>query len=193
MLAVNSGGYLPLSTSLFFVSSQAVSRRLGDLFNFVWTTAAALWNLRSQVKGFVETVGHADHYQLNDRFVKGSGITSADLITTCLKTTWHGQEEQLAKFVLFELCAIYEAWLDDVVPRAVPNTRVQEVVKSLQFPTRPGAHYSLRRAIQVVNSRRSAVMKAEFFPILKANSKIPGATSRICWWRIDILKKLEIR
>ena len=31
--------------------------------------------------------------------------------------------------------------------------------------------YSLRQAIQVVNGRRSAVMKAEFFPILKANSK----------------------
>lgn len=153
------------------MSTQAVSRRLGDLFNFAWTTAAALWNLRWQVKGFVEATGHADHYQLNDRFVKGSGITSADLISTCLNTTWHGQQEQFAKFVLFELCAIYEGWLDDVVPRAVPNSRVRDVIKSLQFPTRPGNQYSLRQAIQVVNRRRSAVMKAEFFPILKSNPK----------------------
>jgi hypothetical protein len=153
------------------VSTPAVTARLGDLFNFVWTTSAALWNLRWQVKGYVDATGHADHYQLNDRFVKGSGITSADLITTCLKTTWPGQQEQFAKFVLFELCAMYEGWLDDVVPRAVPNNRVQEVIKSLQFPTLPGNHYSLRRAIQIVNSRRSAVIKTEFFPILKGNPK----------------------
>ena len=160
-----------MATSLFFQSSQSVTKRLGDLFNFVWSTAAALWNLRWQVQGFVDATGADDNAQLHERFVMGSGITSADLKTSCIRTTWEGEQEQFAKFLLFELCGLYEAWLEDVVPRAVPTAKVDQVTKSLQFPTRPGQNVSFSNAIQIANANHSAVMKAEFFPTLKAHKK----------------------
>jgi hypothetical protein len=96
--------------TLFFEASQGVTAQLSELFNFTWPTLAALWNLRWQVLGYVQTTGTVDHHELNARFVRGSGIPSADLKSACLVSTWDAQQEQFAKFVLFELCALYEAW-----------------------------------------------------------------------------------
>jgi hypothetical protein len=84
--------------------------------------------------------------------------------------SWDAQQEQFAKFVLFELCGLYEAWLEDVVPRSVSGN-VDSIVKALQFPTKPGKQRSFQKALRAVNANRSNVMKAEFFPVLKAHRK----------------------
>lgn len=160
-----------MAATFFFQSSQNVTKRLGELFNFVWSTAAALWNLRWQVHGFVNATGTDDNARLHERFVKGSGITSADLNTSCIGTTWEGQQEQFAKFLLFELCGLYEAWLEDVAPRAVSVRQIDRVTKSLQFPTRPGPYACFADALRIVNVNHSVVMKAEVFPTLKAHRK----------------------
>ena len=42
---------------LFFSASNDVISQITDLYDFVWPTASAIWNLRWQVKGFVNEVG----------------------------------------------------------------------------------------------------------------------------------------
>jgi hypothetical protein len=156
---------------VFFEATQSVTFRMGELFNFAFSTAAALWNLRQQVQEFIETTGITDQYRLHDRFVAGSGVTSADLITSCIRMSWSQQQEQFAKFLLFELCALYEGWLDDVVPRCVSSRHVEQVEKDLQFPNRLGGRRSFPNGLRIVNASRSRVMKDEFLPFLKAHPK----------------------
>jgi hypothetical protein len=40
----------------FFPSTESATDQITELFGFVWPTAAALWNLRWQVKGFLQEV-----------------------------------------------------------------------------------------------------------------------------------------
>jgi hypothetical protein len=44
-----------MSHYLFFRSSRAAYQQVAELFDFVWPTAAALWNLRWQVRDLLLT------------------------------------------------------------------------------------------------------------------------------------------
>lgn len=156
----------------FFEATQGVTDRLGELFDFAWPAAASMWNLRWQVQGFVAATSVATSDDLYSRFVHGSGLKRFDLRKPCLKATWQFQQDQLAKFVLFELCGLFESWLDDIVPRSVVTGQVQRTIKDLQFPTNTTPRLSgLGRAVQTVNARRSSAMVNEFYPVLKAHRK----------------------
>lgn len=156
--------------TLFFESSQSITKRLGELFDFFWPAMAGLWNLRWQVHGFSNVTGKREALELYAKFVEGSGVTSANLKVACLETKWTEQKEQFARFLLVELCALYEGWLEDVVPRVVSTTHVKKVQDNLQFPSstsprKPG----LAGAIAIINASPSSLLKTEFFPSLSAN------------------------
>jgi hypothetical protein len=163
---------------LFFATSQGVTDRLGELFNFVWANTVAMWTLRDQVGRFIAETGSRTEEELAARFVKPSGVTSADLRTTCLKWTWEQQQEQFAKILLFELCGLYEAWLEDVVvramPRGTPDKDLDRIQKGLQYPSgvnNKNQPQGFGSAIATVNQHKSVVMTKEFFPVLKAHRK----------------------
>src|SRR5262245_48517128 len=97
--------------SLFFEASRSVNQHLSDLCNFVWASAVGMWNLRQQVDAYFNDRGDRTEGELHERFVEGSGVTSADLRTSCRKWTWEQTQEQIARVLLFELCALLEGWL----------------------------------------------------------------------------------
>ena len=103
---------------LFFETSRSAFQQVSDLFDFVWPTAVALWNLRWQVQGFAGTKTHVTKAELHGRFVLGSGVHSANIARACLDTTWEEHQGQFAKFLLIDLFALYEGWL---------STRPQEL------------------------------------------------------------------
>src|SRR5271166_4590543 len=82
---------------LFFETSRSAFQQVSDLFDFVWPTAVALWNLRWQVQGFAGTKTHVTKAELHGRFVLGSGVHSANIERACLDTTWEEQQGQFAK------------------------------------------------------------------------------------------------
>lgn len=63
----------------FFTSTAAFKNQYTALFDFLQPTAAALWNLRWQVRGYLATVPDATKEDLMGRFVQGSGIHSVNL------------------------------------------------------------------------------------------------------------------
>lgn len=167
-----------MAQGLFFTTSQGLADRLGELFNFVWANAVAMWTLREEVVRFFTDRVNPTEEELATRFVKPSGVTSADLRTTCMKWTWDEQKEQFAKILLFDLCGLYEAWLEDVVERAMPagtsDGDLEQIRKGLQFPTgkdKKNRPRGFAVAMSQVNKFRSAVMIQEFFPVLKAHRK----------------------
>jgi hypothetical protein len=160
------------SPSTFFESSQSITDRLAELNNFTWPTVAALWNLRWQVQGFAAVTGKREVKELHERFVAGSGVTSANLKVACLETTWEAQQEQFARFLLFELCGLFEAWLEEVVPRAISAGKVRTLTKCLQFPSGLGQKASgLAAGLAVIKAERSTLMHKELLPTLQVNPK----------------------
>ena len=69
---------------------------MAEVFIFIWPTATALWNLRWQVRGFLDTVDNASQDQLSRRFVEGVDLPESDLRRTCVEQIWEQQKEQFA-------------------------------------------------------------------------------------------------
>jgi len=99
--------------------------------------------------------GDSSQGSLHDLFVADNGIASVDLRTTCLGWSWDQYKGRLAKGLLTELCALYERWLEDVVPRSTPRQHVKKVVKALQYPTSLARERGFRAAIAIVNEHQS--------------------------------------
>lgn len=104
-----------MTTKLLFDSTQEACKEITRLFEFVWPTAVALWNLRWQVDGFMKSVPDATWEDVNARFVVGSKIHGADIRRMSKQVSWEDQKEQFAKFVLTNAFAIYESWAKNMI------------------------------------------------------------------------------
>lgn len=156
---------------LFFSVSNDVIDEITELYNFAWPAASAMWNFRWQVKGFVNEVGRENVTDKNllDRFDWGSGIHGVNIREAVLEKTWSEQQEQFAKFILTNLIAIYEGWIDNL----------QEILgfdddyaKWLQFPSgtnRRGVPRGVRPAIAHIVSTRSSTIENAFCTVLASH------------------------
>jgi hypothetical protein len=160
-----------MARHLFFRESRGVEQQLTDLFNFVWPTAAALWNLRWQVLGYTAARPDYAEKELVDRFLAGSGIRSADLKSACVTTTWDEQRDQFSRFLLIQTCAVYESWLS-VVPAVVGLPALES---RLQFPTdhkgKGGAKRGVGVGLDDINASESALLRDNFYASLIKNRK----------------------
>lgn len=160
-----------MSTKLLYSPSVSVSRRLTETFDFVWPTAAAIWNLRWQVAGLVGTRPQITESELIGRFVEGSGVRGANLRRACLETSWENQQEQFAKFLLFELCALYETWCELITSAlSLPPG----AAKQLQFPTvidSSGQTKGAGQILQLIPANPSPRLAAALSPALVDNKK----------------------
>lgn len=151
---------------LFFTTSKEIAHRLTEAFDFVWPTAAAMWNLRWQVDGFLRAIPDATDATLSNRFISGSGIRSASLKRSCVQLSWDSQKEQFAKFLLIEFCALYEAWIDGVFDELGQNNGLS---KQLQFPTN-GAN-GVGSVLAMLHANISPELQASIYPVLQTNRK----------------------
>lgn len=158
---------------LFFSSSNDVLAQVTDLYDFIWPTASALWNFRWQIKGFLNEVGidKVSDRDLLNRFDWGSELHGVNLRRACVEKTWQEQQEQFAKFLLINLCAIYEGWIDAIKSvLGFPNG----VGTQLQVPTTVDLNGNLqgvRNAINLITANRSILVQNAFYPTLVAHSK----------------------
>lgn len=161
-------------TRLFYPHSNEVIDQISELYLFVWPTAAAIWNLRRQVKEFVDEIGeeNTNNDDLLTRFASGSGISSTNLIRACLVKSWDDQQEQFARFLLINLCAIFEGWIDKTQYIFGFNNNI---VKQLQFPTKYDASISPTNgvlfALQQITQNQSPLMRNAFYASLSPHRK----------------------
>ncbi|GAA5531289.1 hypothetical protein [Herpetosiphon gulosus] len=123
-----------MPSPLFFEVSRQTYTQVTGLFDFLWPTAAAMWNLRWQVDSFLRSYPNATNHELENRFVLGSGIHGSNLRRACITHTWDEQQHEFAKFLLINIFAIYESWIKAVLEELGSFTKTNE--KSLQFPLR---------------------------------------------------------
>ncbi len=159
---------------LFFSASNDVVKQITDLYDFVWPTASAIWNLRWQVKGFVNEVGvdNVNDQKLLDRFDWGSGIHGVNLRRSCLEKTWPEQQEQFAKFLLINLCALYEGWIDSIQTSLGFS---DDLSKQLQVPAwldrKNGRPRGVLNAITEITVNKSPLVQTTFYPTLISHKK----------------------
>lgn len=112
--------------------SNAFRAQHTSLFDFVYPAAVALWNLRWQVRGYLETRPNATEPELFQRFVAGSGFHHKNMRIVCIDRTWSEQLDEFARVVLINLVALYEGWTD-IVAKLFPG--VNHASEWLQFPS----------------------------------------------------------
>lgn len=151
----------------FFFETEASRERLSDLFDFVWPTAAALWNLRWQVQGFLKEVPNATKAQLENRFTFGSHLSSTDLRISCVHRSWDEQKEIFAGFILSNAIATYEFWADALMKEL--GAPAQDS-KKLQFPDRPGKP-GIQSFVAQQTSAKSVPLDIELYPRYAAKKK----------------------
>ncbi len=152
---------------LFFESSRKTFKQVTDLYDFIWPTVTAMWNLRWQVAGYKHVNPSCTEEELTNRFITGSGIHGASLTKACIKDTWEKQREIFAQFLLIEVCALFEGWLEDVLIKISKNEKSN--LKNLQFPSTNKAGLSF--ALNNIRQSRSRLVEQCFYLELLRNKK----------------------
>src|SRR5712664_2088731 len=159
-----------------FPETDTYGRQHTQIYDFIWPTAAALWNLRWQVQGYRGAVTKATNDELLGRFVTGSGIHGANLLRACVDQTWDDQQAQFASYVLIGVIALYEGWAESVSSR-FPQPRTNAT--QLQFPsfgTFGNAQPGIGQALTRMSSQQSPAMRKIFSRSLTTYARYRPAT-----------------
>jgi len=160
-----------MQEKLFLLTSKKVAGRLTEVFDFVWPTATAIWNLRWQVAGYVSAYPTVTENELAGRFVAGSGIRGANLRRSCIDSSWEDQQQEFARFLLFEFCSLYESWCDGTLKELGAATSLS---KGLQYPTTftngiPSK--GIRCVVSQIVGSGSPIMTGSIYPAIAKNKK----------------------
>lgn len=156
---------------LFLLTSKRVAQRLTEVFDFVWPTAVAIWNLRWQVGGLVSVSPHISEAELLGRFVSGSGIRGANLRRACIEKNWEQQQQEFARFLLFEFCALYETWCEGCIKELGLASKLS---KDLQFPTtiqNGTIKAGIGHVLAPIKQSNSPALSSAIYPTLQINRK----------------------
>jgi hypothetical protein len=161
-----------MSRHLFFEASRQTYKQVTEIFDFLWPTAAAMWNLRWQVDGYLRVCPTASSNEIEGRFVNGSGIHGANIKRACVDLSWQEQQEEFAKFLLINIIALYESWAKQILKNLGRSNASHE--KGLQFPTRVkpnGSKSGVWAVIDDLTRTESAIVKSSFYNLLILHNK----------------------
>ncbi|MFD4220468.1 hypothetical protein [Streptomyces griseus] len=155
---------------MFFQESRSFAALNSQLFDFIHTSSAALWNLRWQVQGYVSVSPQATKQDLSDRFTSGSGISANNLRGTCIDVAWEDQMGQFAQMVATNLIAMYESWAESLMLKF----GAKRLIKQVQFPSKGTygcTQGGVRDALAAARATTSLDMQRAFYPVYAAQRK----------------------
>lgn len=168
-------GLYKKSTKHFFESSKFFEAQITDIYDHLWQTVAALKMLRWQVRGYYEyydemynnftSISNSD---LSGKFVDRLDKTCRpNLYRVCIGSNWGQTEDHLAKDLLINLFARYEAWLENILRELGESTQpsIQSYSKKLQFPNKAGS------AITNLCSGKDITLTNSFYNVYKIRCK----------------------
>jgi len=121
-----------MARRFFFDSTRQAHTKLSKLFDFVWPTACASWNLRHQIAGYIAAYPSATDPELKGRFITGSKITGANLRGAFVDRTWEDHLSWFSDNLLTSLFPLYEAWIEDLLVELAVSGPLY--VQEMQFP-----------------------------------------------------------
>jgi hypothetical protein len=171
---------------IFFQSTRATLRSLTDIFDFVWPTATAMWNLRWNVRGFLEISPKTDEKTLAGRFIVGSGIKGVNLRRSCISQTWEQQQERFAEILLISLLAMYESWCEEMA-ETIQSTEIKAT--RLQYPTQRNIQGEITggvgHVLELIAHHESKLMIDTIYPNLISHPKfsLPYIENYLAYYR----------
>ena len=119
---IRSGLY-KTSTKLFYEPSKLLEAQITEVFDDTWPTVTALRHLRWNVQGYHHEYNVATNAQLTRKFVELDDKTNRpNLYRTCIEQRWEDQEFIIAKNLLINIFACYEAWIENILEILGKNT-----------------------------------------------------------------------
>jgi len=165
---LTSGAHLQ-SNRYFFNSSKTAAAQITDLFDFIWPTLTALWNLRWEVTGYLYVRGdEVTKDELNSRFSNNEKINRPNLYRSCVEFTWEKQKEDFAKIILVNLFAFHESWIENILNEL--DKSAHNRIKGMQFPSFP----SKQGVFDILNDLLSSTsddMTDAFYGIYSSSKK----------------------
>lgn len=123
---------------LFFLPSKRFEAQITDLFDDIWPTITALKHFRWQFCGYINYYGEESVERIHDKFVeKDDKHNRPNLKRAFVEQTWEECEFRIAKNLLVNLFAYYEAWCDDILN----CLHSRQKGKKLQYPTTGSDNY----------------------------------------------------
>ncbi|MBQ6470448.1 MAG: hypothetical protein IJJ33_00565 [Victivallales bacterium] len=105
-----------MKNTAFCPSTLHALQQITSIFDFIWPAYTALWNLRWQVKGYIDVKESANEKvtpeDLRKVFVTKK-VHGENLLRLC-SNDWQIQENLFAQILLAYAFSIYEGWIDDV-------------------------------------------------------------------------------
>lgn len=165
-----------MTSTLLLIASKDSARELTSLFDFVWPTAAAIWNMQWQVKGYRAQMPDATVDEMSARFISGSGIRNVNF-KKLEQDSWSDMQGWFAKLLLSETCALFEGWIASALDELnLPAANRKQIEKQLQFPSTLDAAgqatNGLRKALDSIQApSKSTTMQASFEAPMLASRK----------------------
>ena len=173
---IKSGMY-KTSTKLFFTPSKLLAAQITELFDNVWPQVTAMKNLRWQVKGYYEENQIGINEGLSRKFVEPADKTNRpNLYRTCIQQNWEDQEYFIAKNLLVQIFACYEAWCDNILKLLHRNAHNDG--KKLQFPG------DVTTLLTAMKNGASQAIKDAFYDAYVNNSKLHAPQCLDNWLKI---------
>lgn len=127
---IQSGTYKK-TMKCFFFQSKLIEAQITELYDDLWPTVTAIKNLRWQVNGYYHEMNVKQNEKLSRRFVDSEDKTNRpNLYRACIEQSWEQQEYSISRNLLTNIFALYEGWLEMILPLLGINERKS---KDLQF------------------------------------------------------------
>jgi hypothetical protein len=159
-----------LSDRYFFNSSKLFAAQITDLFDFIWPTLTAMWNLRWQVSGYLNTRKEAiTKEELVAKFINQEHKhVRPNLYRSCIEFSWDRQTEDLSKTILINLFAYYESWVENILSELRLNTKTNQ--KKMQFPS-TNASDGILSIHSAATTPASTTLTNSFYNVYKRSKK----------------------
>lgn len=137
---LRTGNY-KTTTRMFFTSSKLLEAQLTELFDYIWSDVTALKNLRWQVRGYYEEHPIKTNLQLTKKFVFEEDVTNRpNLYRACIEQSMDEQLFYVAKTLLTNIFAFYEAWVENSL-RLLQISHAEQLYKHFQYPIDGNLNY----------------------------------------------------
>ncbi|WP_313274859.1 hypothetical protein [Stenotrophomonas sp.] len=157
----------------FFTATQSVSDRIGELFSFTWASYAGLRELWWQARGFSAQFPALSIKDVEAKFLSVPKMPGGvDMKKMILDRDWMHHEREFSKSLIFGGCTLYESWAESVCRDIFNATAAAKHSKSIQFPVnhnKPQPN-GFKAVVAAANANKSALIKANIFPTVKAAS-----------------------
>ena len=130
---VQSGLYKK-TMKCFFFQSKLFEAQMTELFDDIWPTVTAIKNLRWQVNGYYHEMNVKQNSKLSARFVDSDDKTNRpNLYRACIEQSWEQQEYSISRNLLTNIFALYEGWIETILPQLSDSNSIVKGAKKIQF------------------------------------------------------------